>query len=65
MEKETMHRESFIIRIWRQEGNPGWRGWVQHVRSGESGLVQSREELLAFVEGRTGRLDGSPRKGLR
>jgi len=64
-EKETMHRDSFVVRIWRAEGNPGWRGWVQHVGSGKSGLVQNLSELQAFVERWTGQLDNSSQKGLR
>jgi hypothetical protein len=65
MEKEAKQWDSFVVRIWRQEGSPGWRGWVQHVRSGESVLVQNGEELLAFVEQRTGILTGTGRKGLK
>jgi hypothetical protein len=32
-------RDSFVIRIWQEEGKPGWKGWVQHARSGESSLI--------------------------
>lgn len=50
--KPAAFRESFILRIWREEGQPGWRGWVQHVHSGESALFQNLADLLAFVEQR-------------
>jgi hypothetical protein len=49
-------RHSFVVRIWREGGRAGWRGWVQHTRSGESAAVQDVNELLAFVERRTGTL---------
>ena len=53
---------SFVIRIWWEQadaaadGRPIWRGWVQHVRSGEAAYVQDLEGLLAFIERWTGRL---------
>jgi hypothetical protein len=49
-------RHSFVIRIWREEGNAGWRGWVEHTRTGETSFVQELDELLAFIECRTGKL---------
>lgn len=65
MKKHRMHRDTFIIRIWREEGQPGWTGRVQHVGTGESILVQSLDKLLAVIESRTGKLTGSDRKGLK
>ncbi|MFQ5856832.1 MAG: hypothetical protein ACE5LU_14560 [Anaerolineae bacterium] len=56
---------SFIIRIWWEEeevdagGRHFWRGWVQHVRSGEAAYVQDVERLLSFIERWTGSLRGS------
>ncbi len=52
---------SFILRIWWEEEEAGggrhfWRGWVQHVRSGESTYVQDLESLLDFIERWAGRL---------
>jgi hypothetical protein len=38
---------------------------VQHTRSGEAAYVQDLEELLAFIERRTGKLTGTVGKGLR
>ncbi len=58
---------SFVIRIWWEQAGdsqPLWRGWVQHVRSGEEAYVQDLEGLLGFIERWTGKLfnpDGSPR----
>jgi hypothetical protein len=64
-EQETGHRDSFIVRIWREAGRPGWLGWVQHARTGESVSVRGPDELLAFIEQRTGILGDSARKGLK
>lgn len=50
---------SFVIRIWWEQvrgSQPIWRGWVQHVRSGEATYLQNLEELLCFIERWTGRL---------
>lgn len=63
--EETGHRDSFILRIWRESGKPGWLGWVQHARTGESVSVKNLEALLAFIEHRTGKLTGISRKGLK
>jgi hypothetical protein len=65
MDETATRSDSFILRIWREEGSPQWKGWVQHARSGEVGFVQSLADLLAFIERRTGELAGSPREGLR
>jgi hypothetical protein len=58
-------RNSFVVRIWREKGSAGWRGWVQHARTGESVPFQDLEKLLAFVEGRTGKLADRARQGLK
>ena len=57
-EKAT-HRDSFVVRIWRQEGQSGWQGWVQHARTGEEACVHSLDELLSFIQRRAG-LPSSP-----
>jgi hypothetical protein len=49
-------RHSFVVRIWREEGQAEWRGWVQHAPTGESIYVQGLEDLLGFIERRTGEL---------
>jgi hypothetical protein len=58
-------RHSFVVRIWREEGRAGWRGWVQHTRSGESAAVQDLNGLLTFVEHRTGSLSRPGQKRLK
>lgn len=59
--------DTFVLRIWweqagaRAQGPFTWRGWVQHVPSGEAAYVQDVAALLAFIEQRTGRLSpGAP-----
>jgi hypothetical protein len=49
-------RHSFVVRIWQEESTATWRGWVQYTRTGEAMFVQGLEELLSFIECRTGRL---------
>ena len=47
---------SFVLCIWWEERDPSpgsrqlWRGWVQHVRSGEASYVQDLEGLLGFIQ---------------
>jgi hypothetical protein len=65
MEKKVTQRHSFVLRIWREEGVPGWRGWLQNVRSGETESVRDIEGLLAFVERWTAKLDDEGAEGLR
>ena len=58
----TQRTHSFVLRIWWEELDPGvggrrlWRGWVQHVRSGEAVYFQDVERLLAFIERWAGEL---------
>lgn len=49
-------RHSFVIRIWQDRNTSDWRGWVQHVPSGESAPVCGVDELIAFIERHTGKL---------
>ncbi|HEY54069.1 MAG TPA: hypothetical protein G4N94_11490 [Caldilineae bacterium] len=53
-------RNTFVLRIWREEEDgreqDAWRGWIQHVRSGKEVYVQDLLSLIHFVEQRTGRL---------
>lgn len=41
----------FILRIRQEwvEGEPDWRGWIEHVPSGERAAVQDWEGVTAFV----------------
>jgi len=59
VEKTTVQREVFIVRIWREAGQSAWRGWVKHVHTGEEVCVHSQDELIAFIESRAGRLSDS------
>ncbi len=59
----SIARHSFVLRIWREEGRLGWKGWVQHAGTGESLTVQSLDDLLAFIEQRTGALTGMAQRG--
>lgn len=65
MEKATVQRDvlvvrqSFVIRIWREAGQSAWRGWAQHVHTGEEICVLNLDELVAFIESRAGRLSDS------
>jgi len=65
MKDDKSCSNSYILRIWREDGQPGWKGWVQHARTGESAFVQHVEELLAFVERHAGKLAEPPHKGLK
>lgn len=55
-----VQRDAFIVRIWREAGQSVWRGWVQHVRTGEEVCVGSLDALTAFIERRTWRQPDSP-----
>jgi len=65
MARNPTPQESFVLRIWKEPGRSDWRGWVQHTRSGESAVVRSVKELVAFLEERTGRLSESGQRGLK
>ena len=49
---------SFVLRIWWEEGNGDlvWRGWIQHAASGNSHGLRQLSDLLAFIETYTGSL---------
>ena len=56
MTKRQAQREAFVVRIWREHGQSKWRGWVQHVRSGDSAAFNNLDELLTFIERWSARL---------
>lgn len=58
-------RDSFVVRIWREKGSVGWRGWVQHARTGESVPFEDLDKLQAFLEGQTATLADRARRGLK
>ena len=48
MEENT---QSFIVRIWHEEGNEsGWRGHVKHVPSGEKYHFQTFDEFSTILQ---------------
>ena len=61
MPDQPQPRNSFVLRIWREEEDGReqsiWRGWIQHVRSGEEVYVQNQAELIQFIEQHTGKLE--------
>lgn len=47
---EITRAASFIIRVWAEPGSEaGWRGFVQHVQSGESAYFADAHKLLGFI----------------
>jgi hypothetical protein len=65
MADRQAQRESFLVRIWQEQGQPAWKGWVQHVGSGESALLDNVEELSTFVKRWTTGPRGEQGQGLR
>jgi hypothetical protein len=65
MDKRQAQRESFVVRIWREPGQPEWRGWVQHVGSGHSTALQSLDELMPFIECWLARSAKQGKRGLK
>jgi hypothetical protein len=50
----TDHTNSFVVRIWQEPREivdelPDWRGWVEHVQSGERTYFRDMEESAAFI----------------
>lgn len=43
-------RESFIVRIWWEQGQAEWKGWVQHIYSGDSASLQDLQDLVSYLE---------------
>ena len=54
--------DSFVLRIWWEEEERTWRGWVQHAGTGQITYVQSLKELLTFIQQYTGDLTTSPQR---
>jgi hypothetical protein len=61
----SAHGHAFIVRIWWEpgltlpDGRPLWRGRVQHVASGQAQVFQSLDDLLHFIQSRTGDLENA------
>ena len=56
---------AFVVRIWWERGDPApgagdrtksghWRGWIQHVRSGNHAYFTSLRDMADFIERETG-----------
>jgi len=62
-------RNAFVLRIWREEEDDrersAWRGWVQHINSGDRRYLQSTEELIRFIESYAGKLDSIAQSRLK
>ena len=58
-------RESFIVRIWQEYGQSEWKGWVQHVCSGDSASLQDLQDLMSYLERWTARPAREEKRGLR
>ena len=69
MANNLNHRSTFVLRIWREEEDgreqPPWRGWVQHISSGDRRYLQSTEKLVRFIEGYAGKLDSMSQNHLK
>lgn len=56
---------TFIVRIWWEpgltlpNGHPLWRGQVQHAASGQALAFQSLDDLIHFIQSRTGDLENT------
>ncbi len=51
--------QAFILRLWQEDNENDsriWRGWIQHVGSGEKVFVQNLTDLLDFIEQHFGAL---------
>ena len=39
-----------VIRFWRASAvEPQWRGWIEHVQSGESTMFMTWQQLIAHI----------------
>ena len=68
MNISSQQRNSFLLRIWREgeEDSLGWwRGWMQHIQTGEARYVDSLDEIIRFLEEQTGELEPPPRNRLK
>ena len=48
--REPSQRESFVVRVWWKPGQVVQEVWIQHVRSGETAVVHSLDQAVAFIE---------------
>lgn len=63
----SAHGHAFIVRIWWEpgltlsNGRPLWRGQVQHAASRQTLVFQSLDDLIHFIQSRTGNLENAER----
>ena len=53
--------QAFVLRLWCEDDADEcgiWRGWIQHVGSGEKVFVQTLADFLNFIERHFGDLSG-------
>ena len=63
--REPAQRESFIVRVrWKPE-RVIHEMWIQHVRLGETTVVHSLDQAMAFIERWTTAPAAEDRQGLR
>jgi len=48
--EEHRRGDSFVLRIWWEEEETSWRGWIQHAATGDSRYFNRLVQLLTFVE---------------
>jgi hypothetical protein len=41
---------TFIVRLWQEDANSGWRGQVEHVRSKQQYYFTTLADLNAFMQ---------------
>jgi hypothetical protein len=59
MSEEHSQHHSFVLRIWWEAQHGAshiWRGRIQHAATGDAQYVGTLDDLLDFIEARTGRL---------
>ena len=59
----TQTADTSIVRFWREwsAAGPRWRGWVEHVQSGEEAAFLDLDEMLRFIR-RFAYIQSVPRK---
>ena len=57
LDEQPEHQDgSFIVRIWWERGggecrsSHHWRGWIQHVRTGNQSPFRTMNDLAGFIE---------------
>jgi hypothetical protein len=56
-------RDTFVVRIWSNEGDDQLRGHIQHVSSRKRAYFATREHLMRFIQDHLHDGDGNPCPG--